>query len=517
MTLKRSPWQSMSPAIGPSPVARLERDQTVDVCVIGAGMAGLLIALELAERGRSVVVLEREGIAAGETGMTTAHLTTMLDTRYFALASMHGRQAARLIATSHMRGIAHLERVANAYGIECDFRRVSGFLCADSEAQTELLTRELKAATEAGISCELVKRAPLPITSGSALHVPHQAEFDPLAFLNGVVRVLQDEGVQIYAPVTVQSFDPVSATDQIGLRTSDGRSIRANQVVVATNTPINDVVAMHTKQAPYRSYGVALAVPELSPALCWDLEEPYHYVRTGLDAVSGRAVLIAGGEDHKVGQDAEGEHHWQRLEDWLRERFPSAGELVSRWSGQVLETSDGIGFIGRNPGQERVFIVTGHSGNGMSYAGLAAELIADLMQGVPSPFEKLYDPARKPASLGAMGRFVRENLNVAEQYTDWLGPSDAASAEDIARGEGAVLRRGVNRIAVYVDAAGFGHEMSATCPHLGGVVAWNAAEKSWDCPCHGSRFDCYGKVLAGPAVTDLEALPRAQRKPAKAG
>jgi nitrite reductase/ring-hydroxylating ferredoxin subunit len=183
----------------------------------------------------------------------------------------------------------------------------------------------------------------------------------------------------------------------------------------------------------------------------------------------------------------------------------------------VLETSDGIGFIGRNPGQERAFIVTGHSGNGMSYAGLAAELIADLMQGVPSPFEKLFDPARKPASLGSVDRFVRENLNVAEQYTDWLGPADAARAEDIGRGEGAVLRRGVDRVAVYIDAAGFSHEMSATCPHLRGVVAWNAAEKSWDCPCHGSRFDCYGKVLAGPAMTDLEALPRALRKPAKAG
>ena len=516
MNLKRSPWQPSSGSLGASAVTALERDQIADVCVIGAGMAGLLTALELVERGRSVIVLERDGVAAGETCATTAHLTTLLDTRYFALSSMHGPDAARLVATSHMRGIAHLERVANAYAIDCDFRRVSGFLCADNAAQAEILAREFHAATQAGISCELVRRAPLPIARGPALHVPHQAEFDPLAFLAGVVRALRREGVPIFAPVTVQAFDPVSASDQIGIFTREGRSIRANDVVVATNTPINDIVAMHTKQAAYRSYAIALAIPELMPVLAWDLEEPYHYVRTGVHPRSGRRLLIAGGEDHKVGQDTNGDNHWHRLEAWLRERFPGAGELVSQWSGQVLETSDGLGFLGRNPGQERVFIATGHSGNGMSYSALGAELIGDLIQGTASPFEKLYDPARKPSSLTAIGRFVRENLNVAGQYADWLGPADAQRVADIRRGEGAVLRRGLSRVAVYVDPAGFPHEMSASCPHLGGVVAWNSAEKSWDCPCHGSRFDCYGKVLAGPAVSDLHAAQPVSRRPAPA-
>lgn len=514
MSLKRSVWQSQLSASAVNP---LKRDAVADVCVIGAGMAGLLTALELAERGRSVLVLERDGIAAGETRATSAHLSTVLDTRYFALAGMHGAESARLVATSHMRGIAHLERVANAYGIDCGFQRVSGFLCANDAAQTEILERELEAATSAGVSCELVKRAPLPVGSGPALHFPHQAQFDPLAFLDGVVSALQRKDVQILAPVTVNGFDSGSASDQVGVHTSDGRSIRANHVVVATNTPINDLVAMHTKQAPYRSYALAVASPPPLSALCWDLAEPYHYVRSAVDAESGRPVLVAGGEDHKVGQDADGERHWQQLEEWLRERFPNAGELVSRWSGQVLETSDGLGFIGRNPGQERVLIATGFSGNGMSYSGIGAELVADLIQNAKNPFEQLYEPARKPSSLRAIGRFVRENLNVAKQYTDWLGPSDAARVEDIARGEGAVLRRGLTRVAVYVDPAGLAHEMSASCPHLGGVVAWNAAEKSWDCPCHGSRFDCYGKVLAGPAVSDLGVVPHDERKPAKAG
>lgn len=515
MNARRSAWQT-GLGLPISPMNPLQRDISADVCVIGAGITGLLVALELSERGHSVVVLEREGVGAGETAATTAHLTTLLDTRYFALAAMHGQEAARLIATSHMRGIAHLERVANAYGIECKLRRVSGFLCAN-EVQQDLLVREHAAATESGISCELVRRAPLPIANGPAIHVPHQAELEPLSFLHGVARALERADVAIHAPAVVQSFDPVSATDQVGVTTSDGHTVHANHVVVATNSPINDIVAMHTKQAPYRTYALALALPEPVPALFWDLDEPYHYVRTGTDAASGRPVLIVGGEDHKVGQGGDGRQCFDRLETWVRERVPDAGHVLASWSGQVLETSDGLGFIGRNPGQERVLIATGFSGNGMSYAGLAAELIPDLIAGVTSRYSELYDPARKPTSLGALGRFVRENLNVAAQYTDWLGPGDASRVEDIPRGEGAVLRRGLARVAVYVDPNGFAHEMSASCPHLGGVVSWNASEKSWDCPCHGSRFDCYGKVLTGPAMTDLEHPSRASVKPAKTG
>jgi glycine/D-amino acid oxidase-like deaminating enzyme/nitrite reductase/ring-hydroxylating ferredoxin subunit len=469
-------------------------------------MAGLLCALELTERGRSVVVLERQGVGAGDTAATTAHLSTLLDTRYFTLAHWHGAEAARLIATSHMRGIAHLERVANTYGIECGFQRVSGFLCAANAEQAELLAREHAAATAAGISCELIRRPPLPLGDGPALHVPHQAELEPLEFLDGVAQALEREGVPVLAPVTVQSIDTVSASDEVAVKTNTGFTVRARYVIVATSTPINDLVLLHTKLAAYRSYGIAAAIPGLVPALAWDLNEPYHYARTALHAATGRPVLLVGGEDHRVGQDLDNERRFTALSEWLRERFPDAGEIVSQWSGQVFEPSDGLAYIGRNPGQERVLVLTGFSGNGMSYSGLGAELIADLVQGADSPCQSLYDPARKPSSLGAVRRFVRENLNVVGQYSDWLGPADVARPEDIPRGQGAVLRRGLRRVAVYVDELGLSHELSASCPHLGGVVAWNAAERSWDCPCHGSRFDPYGTVIEGPAVCDLQPL-----------
>jgi len=498
----RSPWQAAG-LIDGLRAHPLDSDITVEVCVIGAGMAGLLCALELAERGRSVVVVERSHVGAGDTSATTAHLSAMLDRRYFELVSMHGEDAARLVASSHTRGIAHLERVINAHGIDCGFQRVNGFLCAGSANQERDLAREHAAATAAGLRCELVARSPLPMTDGPALCVLNQAQFEPLEFLAGVVKLLKEKGVRIFAPVTVDEFD-AAGSGEVTLGTAQGKRIRASHVVVATNSPINDVTTIHTKQAAYRTYAIAFETARAEPTLAWDMEDPYHYARFGFDAVTERQVLIIGGQDHRVGQDEDADKNFPRLETWARERFPSAGNVTCQWSGQVFEPSDGLAFIGRNPGQDRVLILTGFSGNGMTYSALAAELIADLISGVGHPFADLYDPKRKPASTGALSEYVRENMNTARQYSSWLAPSDVETAEQIARGEGAVVRRGLHRVAIYVDDDGSSRELSATCPHLGGVVAWNSAEKSWDCPCHGSRFDCHGRVITGPATTDLK-------------
>jgi glycine/D-amino acid oxidase-like deaminating enzyme/nitrite reductase/ring-hydroxylating ferredoxin subunit len=503
----RAPWHLPEKIARPLP---LNEDVSADVCVIGAGMAGLLCALELAERGHSVVVVDRSGLGSGDTGATSAHLTAVLDNRYFELEKMHGEDAARLIAASHMRGIAHLERVANKYGIECDFRRVSGFLCAASDDQEKQLVIEHSAASRAGLHCQLVRRSPLALTTGPALHVPRQAQFDPLAFLAGVARALREKAVRIYAPATVVELDSHSSKETTLLTTTEGASIRARHVVVATHTPVNDVAALHTKQAPYRSYVIALESESGSghPHLAWDMEDPYHYARYGRDSKTQREVLIVGGNDHRVGQGSDSQANLGTLEAWARERFPSAGRLVCQWSGQVFEPSDGLAFIGKNPGDDHVFILTGFSGNGMTYSGLGAELIADLIEGESHPYAELYTPSRKPASTSAISDFIKENWNTAAQYADWVAPADVSKLEEIPRGEGAVMRRGLRRVAVYVDEAGRAHELSATCPHLAGVVSWNSAEKSWDCPCHGSRFDCHGKVITGPAVSDLEPAPR---------
>ncbi|MGV3539858.1 MAG: FAD-dependent oxidoreductase, partial [Rufibacter sp.] len=271
-------------------------------------------------------------------------------------------------------------------------------------------------------------------------------------------------------------------------------------------------VTMHTKQAPYRTYVVGLKVPKGSvpTALYWDDSDPYHYVRLASVAGEeelGSEILVVGGEDHKTGQASEDENErYQCLEDWARQKFPMSTELVYKWSGQVMEPVDYLGFIGRNPGDSKtVYIATGDSGHGMTHGTIAGVLLTDLICGRTNPWEQLYDPGRVTLTVDSAKEFLKENLNVAGQYLDWVKPG-AKEGDTIPPGTGSVVQKGMAKVAVYCDAQGNRHECSAVCTHLGCIVQWNNSEHSWDCPCHGSRFDPYGKVVAGPAIRDLDKL-----------
>lgn len=293
------------------------------------------------------------------------------------------------------------------------------------------------------------------------------------------------------------------------IHADDGRVLRAQACVVATNTPFLDRVAIHTKQAPYRSYVVGLAVPRdaIVPALWWDTREDYHYVRlqagTGGD---GRDVLIVGGEDHKTGEAHDTGQRFTRLEHWARRHFPMAGEVVYRWSGQVMEPFDGLGFIGRNPADTaNILIATGDSGMGMTHGTIAGMLLTDMLQGRDNAWAGLYDPDRKPKRN--LREYVKENLDVAREFArGHLSPAELSSEAAIAPGQGAVLREGVAKVAVYRAEDGTVTRVSAICPHLGCTVRWNDLERSWDCPCHGSRFTPEGGVIGGPAVRPLAPM-----------
>jgi Rieske Fe-S protein len=213
-----------------------------------------------------------------------------------------------------------------------------------------------------------------------------------------------------------------------------------------------------------------------------------------------------GGEDHKTGQADDCEQRFARLESWARDRFPFAGEITDHWSGQVLEPVDGTGYIGRNPGDKNVYVATGFSGNGITYGTISGMLIVDLIAGRENPWAKLYDPARKTLQPKALADYVRENANVAAQMTDYVTAGDEPAADKIEKGDGAILREGAKKIAAYRDESGTLHKLSAVCPHLKCIVRWDSCEKTWDCPCHGSRFDALGRVLNGPAISDLERV-----------
>ena len=471
--------------------------QTCQVCVIGAGIAGLTTAYLLTKIGRSVVVIDDGPVGGGETRRTTAHLANALDDRYFKLEKVRGKSIAKLAAESHTVAISRIESIVEAEGIDCDFQRLDGFLFVPPKRSTRPLQRELEAAHRAGLTgVELLDKAPLEgFDTGPCLRFPNQGQFHPLKYLSGLVEVLRENGARLYTGAHVMRVD---GGKPARVETQTGQVVSADAVIVATNSPITDVVSIHTKQFPYRTYAIGVAVPPRSvhPGLYWDTLDPYHYVRLQSDD-----MLIVGGEDHKTGQEEDPTSRFRKLERWARKRFPIE-DVKFRWSGQVIETMDGLAFIGKDPsGLENVYVVTGDSGMGMTHGTIAGILLSDLIMGRENPWTEAYDPSRKP--VRGLAEFIKENVNVATQYSDWVKGGDVASAGEIPAGEGAILRDGASKQAVYRADDGQLHAMSAVCTHLGCIVKWNNAEKSWDCPCHGSRFDAFGKVINGPATKDL--------------
>lgn len=496
----------------------LTSDIRSTVCVIGAGIAGMTTAYLLARAGRAVVVIDDGPIGGGETGRTTAHLTAALDDRYIEIEKMHGEGGSLIAAESHTAAINRVESIVALEDIDCDFERVDGYLFLGGDDKKDLLEDELRAAQRAGLSdVKLVERAPLDFfDTGSALKFPRQAQFHPLKYLNGLARAIIRDGGQIYCGTHA---DKIEDGEPAKITTSSGHVILADDIVVATNTPVNDWVIIHTKQAPYRSFVIGARVPKgsIPRGLYWDTPDPYHYIRLqDADSSSGgrteHEILIIGGEDHKTGQANDAAERFRCLEEWARARFPMIEEIEYRWSGQVIEPVDYMGFIGKNPGNdEHIYIATGDSGNGMTHGTVAGILLTDLILGRKNNWSSLYDPAR--ISLRATPEFAKENLNVAKQYADYLNDEEAPNMESIAPGTGAVVTVGKKRIAAYRDEAGQLHQCSAICTHLYCIVNWNTAEKSWDCPCHGSRFDPYGKVMNGPAISPLSAVEPDQDRP----
>jgi glycine/D-amino acid oxidase-like deaminating enzyme/nitrite reductase/ring-hydroxylating ferredoxin subunit len=473
----------------------------VDVCIVGGGMGGLNTAYMLMKEGKSVCVIEAGELGDGQTGKTSAHFSDIMDKRYYQLEKYHGEEGARIIANSQNAALDRLERIVELENIQCNLRRVPAYLYQAPETDPTILDKELAALkTIGGIAVERVVHVPVrSFNSGPALVFPNQIEFHPLKYLKGLAEVLLKNGVQIFTHT--HAVEIKGGVDAF-VRTKNDFKVTAANIVVATNSPINNIFAIHTKQAPYRTYIVGMLIPKGSVphAFYWDTDEPYHYVRVAPENAV-HDILIIGGEDHKTGQNKKPEESFERLQEWARERFP-VQETLYRWSGQIMESIDGIAFLGHNPmDPDNIFVITGDSGNGLTSCMVGAMLITDQIQGRENPWSKIYNPSRK--ILSAAGPFLSENANVAWQYKDWLGGASSKDLEELKNDEGMVINHGLKKIAVYKHANGALEAHSAVCTHLGCVVAWNGVEKSWDCPCHGSRFDCHGQVIEGPATQSL--------------
>jgi len=503
----RAPVQSQSPwksnATLPQPAA-LAENLDADVCVVGAGIAGLSAAYTLSMMGAKVVVLERAQVGGRQTPQTTAHLASALDDRYHELEKLFGAQGARLAAQSHSAAIDFIEQTCDQEQIECEFQRVNGYLFTGEGRPEREIDEECAAAQRAGLDVSVVQRAPFedPFNTGRAVCFRNQAEFHPLKYLIGLYEALQRNGAKFFGGTTVTNVEdgkPVVVTTQ------SGYCIRAGAVVVATNSPVNDRVTIHTKQAPYSTYVIAAAIEHGSvPHLpAYDTLDPYHYIRVYSPTTTGQELLIVGGEDDKAGESDCGDQHFASLEQWMRRHFPRAGDVKFRWSGQIYEPVDSLAFIGRNPHCDNVYICTGDSGNGITHGTLGAILIRDLISGKENPWESLYSPGRVNPNRSSLSEFVKENADVAARMAQNLLPGEVKDVGEIAKGSGAIVRLGLNLYAVNREEDGSVHACDAHCTHLGCIVHWNSTEQEWDCPCHGSRFKTSGAVIAGPAESPL--------------
>jgi glycine/D-amino acid oxidase-like deaminating enzyme/nitrite reductase/ring-hydroxylating ferredoxin subunit len=488
---------SLHPVWRRSPLAtyrpRLASDLHVDVVVVGGGITGVTTALLLAEAGQSVCLLEARRFGAGVTGASTAHVTEAIDTRYHELKSRFGPDGARLVRSSSRDAI---EKVAQlAQGVDCGFERVNGYLYTELQPQLDELDTELLAATQAGASVERCE-VPLDVPAFGGICFADQAQLDPVAYLGALAARLERTGAHIHEGVSM--LDVESKAD-VHVTTDAGPVVHATAVVLATHAPFAKLT-LQLNLTQYRSYAVAGRSTRPPPGLFWDMADPYHYVRSA--KLGLEHYCIVGGADHRTGELPEGgpAAPFQELEAYAAQ-FGVRPE--ARWSAQVVESADGLPFIGRPDPDQPIYVATGFGGNGISFGTLSAMLISDAIQGRSNPYAELYRANRFKAA--AIGTVLSENLDTAvHALADHVRATSPLCAQEIEAGTGAVVKHGSERLAVYRDQDGTAHALSSVCTHMGCQVAFNSIERSWDCPCHGSRFDIDGTVLDGPATKPLE-------------
>lgn len=491
----------------------LAEDASCDLLVVGSGIAGLSSAYEAARFGAKVIVIDRGDVTRGMTARTTAHLASEIDDTYAELVRAVGEDNARLYHESQLAAINRIEAICGDEGIDADFKRLPGYLVAAKGEDQSRLDNEYAACRKIEVKVQWSDSAPIPIPDGTrALRFAEQARFHPLKYCGGLARAIERLGGRLLGHTAYISHD--EGEDGVTIKTEQGAAIRAAAVLFATNSPVNDVVKVHTKQVPMRTYVVAGRVPggSIEDALVWDTLEAYHYVRLQ-PAGDGQDWLIVGGEDHRSGTANDMDERFTRLEAWAREHFPVTA-FDYCWSGQVMEPADFLPYSGRD-GSDRIYLHSGDSGQGMTNGVAGALNFIALYRNDKARFAALFDPARKPTSRLSLGEYVKGQGPVVANLAEYLESGEVDDVEQIRPGEGAILRRGLAKLAVYRGEDGTITERSAVCTHVGCIVHWNGFEKCWDCPCHGSQFLPDGTVLNGPAVRPLSAIEPADKVNAK--
>jgi glycine/D-amino acid oxidase-like deaminating enzyme/nitrite reductase/ring-hydroxylating ferredoxin subunit len=480
----------------------LRSDEAADVVVVGSGIAGLSTAYEVSRLGQSVIVLDRGALAGGMSSRTSAHLTSALDDLYHELIRMRGEAESRLYYNTQKAAIERIDEIRRSEKIACDFHWLDGYLFPARESDIKTLESEIKACHRIGFrGVEWVDQAPLPgRKTGRSLKFSDQARFHPRKYLDGLIRCIKRDGGQLFADTPVVGVDEQKG--RVVVKTERGNVVRARAALIATNSPINDWIAIHTKQAPYRTYVIAGRVPRKSvpDALYWDTLDPYHYVRLQ-PGDDGEDWLIVGGEDHKTGKVDDAKDRLAKLKSWAKPLFPGFKKVEMQWSGQVMDPVDYLPYSGLNPGNKAVFVHTGDSGQGLTNGVAGSLLLRDLLLGRKNAAAKMYAPGR--ISVKAARRYLSENVTLAANLAEYATGGEMSSPKSLKRGQGAIIRQGMKKVAAYRDKLGKLHLRSAACTHAGCVIHWNSFESCWDCTCHGSQFSPDGEPLNAPAFKPL--------------
>lgn len=480
---------------------RHDQHTAYDVIIVGGGITGISTALLLQEAGRRCLVLEAMEIGFGTTGGTTAHLNTLLDTPYYVIAQNFGEENAADVASATAAAIRLIKDNVQRFGIDCGFKEADAYLFAQDEEQEKELEKVRESSARAGLDISYVQSIPVNIPFTKAVRASGQAKFSPMEYLHGIAKAFEAAGGVILQGCKVLN---VNNANTVKVETNAG-VFDAADLVYATHIPPG-INLLHLRCSPYRSYAMAVTLEEgtYPDDLCYDMYDPYHYYRT--QTVKGETYLIVGGEDHKTGHEENTDKSLIALESHVRKYF-KVKEIGYRWSSQYFEPADGLPYIGNLPGaDDHIYVASGYGGNGMTYSSVAALLLKQIILREKPALEKLFSPNRiKP--IAGFSNFVTHNTDVVKQYFGKLFPTDEIRGlAELAPGEGRLVEYHDRKIALYKNEEGHIYALNPSCTHMKCDVKWNQAERTWDCPCHGARYNYDGRVITGPADADLEGL-----------
>jgi glycine/D-amino acid oxidase-like deaminating enzyme/nitrite reductase/ring-hydroxylating ferredoxin subunit len=505
----KSLWQNDIPDYHSNPFTY--QDELFDVVIVGGGITGITTALLLQKAGKKCLLAEAQNLAFGTTSGTTAHLNTILDLTYSEIEKKFGEENAKLVLKATWEAIKLVEDLVAEHNIDCGFSKKDGYLFSVDKQQTRQLKDAFEASKKAGCEVEYADSIPVPVDFQKALLFKNQAQIHPAKYVYALAKAFEDRGGTIAQQCRVTG---VTENEEkiLEVETSIVNKIRARSLIYATHIPPG-VNLLHFRCAPYRSYAMAVTLKDdnYPDALAYDLFDPYHYYRA--HEINGKKYLIAGGEDHKTAEKKDTEECFLSLEKYLRTHF-QIEEIAFKWSSQYFQSADGLPYIGHLPGNpDTVFVATGYGGNGITYSQAAAKILTDLVTNNHNEFKNLFNPSRiKP--VAGFANFAKNAADVTGHFIGKLFPADKINGiNELANGEAKVVKYEGDSIAMYKDENGSVHAVNPSCTHINCLVAWNTAEKVWECPCHGSRFSEEGEMYTAPARKDLEKITLSGAEP----